>query len=437
MPDRSRTLRLSCVLLCSLLPNLACGPHRTSSSSGSGEGSPSVAPGSAAGGAGVHFADVTAAAGISYHWELPAKRPLTILQSIGNGCAFLDYDNDGNLDILLVGPKIALYRGDGKGHFQDVSHVMGLDRLTGHFLGCAIGDYDNDGYVDLYISGYRTGLLLHNERGKEFRDVTAAAGLKLQPWGTSCAFGDIDGDGKLDLYIANYLAFGPQTNPQLCNAYGYQTACGPLSYKPERGALYHNLGGGRFRDVTHAWGADTVSGKALVVAFAPYRPGQTALGIANDEEAGDLLVMQKGRLTNIGVTSGTAYSASGKPQGGMGIDWGDYNNDGQLDLTIATFDDEAKPVYRNTDGLFEDQSQALGVANATRIYVSFGIKWFDFDNDGWLDLAITSGHIADNVAVYNSAHTFRQPSLLLHNLGGTRFEEIGAQTGPDPARPLV
>src|SRR5262249_21938133 len=147
------------------------------------------------------FRDVAQDAGLKYRWQIPGKRPLNILQTIGNGCAFLDYDNDGCLDILLVGQKLALFQGDGKGHFKEVTASMGLDRLTGHFLGCAVGDYDNDGFEDVYLSAYRGGVLLHNQAGKRFEDVTRAAGIAAQPWGTSCTFVDIDGDGKLDLYI--------------------------------------------------------------------------------------------------------------------------------------------------------------------------------------------------------------------------------------------
>ncbi|MDQ2731316.1 MAG: VCBS repeat-containing protein, partial [Armatimonadota bacterium] len=154
---------------------------------------------------GARFVDVAAAAGIHYRWTIPGKRPYNILQTIGNGCAFLDYNRDGNLDILLVGPHLALYQGDGKGHFTDVTHQTGLDKISGSFLGCAVGDYDNDGWDDLYISAYRGGVLLHNENGKGFRDVTHEAGIAPQPWGTSCAFADVDNDGKLDLYIANYV----------------------------------------------------------------------------------------------------------------------------------------------------------------------------------------------------------------------------------------
>src|SRR5579862_4080148 len=199
---------------------LICGCH----SSG---GNTNTTGASSGGGAASPFVDVASSAGLSYRWTIAGKRPINILQSIGNGCAFLDYNNDGNLDILLVGDNLALYQGDGHGHFTDVTHPMSLDKYHGHFLGCAVGDYDNDGYDDIYISGYGTGLLLHNEHGAGFKDVTAQSGLKPQPWGSSCSWVDVDGDGKLDLYIGNYVRFGPTTNPQLCDQEGIQTACGP------------------------------------------------------------------------------------------------------------------------------------------------------------------------------------------------------------------
>jgi len=385
------------------------------------------------------FVDVAAQVGLRYCWVIEGKRPLNILQSIGNGCAFLDYDNDGNLDILLVGPHLALYRGDGKGHFTDVTHATGLDRFQGHFQGCAVGDYDNDGYDDLYISAYRGGILLHNEAGHRFTDVTRSAGIAPQPWGSSCTFADLDGDGKLDLYIGNYVRFGPDT-PQLCDIHGFKTSCGPVNYTAERGVLYRNLGFGKFQDVTHAEGLDRVSGKALGAAVAPFEDVQhPALAIADDEVPSDLIRFHGSVGESMGAVSGMAVAGNGKVFGGMGIDWGDYDNDGRLDLVIATYQNQAKGVFHNEGGVFAVQDTArLGMFSSIP-YVAFGAKWLDYDNDGWLDLMFANGHVQDNIAdvdVFDGpghGALYRQPILLYHNLEGKRFsdESVHLQGGAE------
>jgi enediyne biosynthesis protein E4 len=384
------------------------------------------------------FVDVALSAGIRYRWQVPEKRPLNILQTIGNGCAFLDYDNDDNLDIMLIGKKLALYRGDGKGQFTDMTASSGVGALTGDFRGCAVGDYDNDGWDDIYISAYRGGVLLHNERGASFRDVTKESGMTAQPWGSACAFGDIDADGLLDLYVGNYVRFGPDT-VQLCKVNDHLTACSPQNYDAEKGVLYKNRGKGRFDNVTKAWGADNVHGKALGVAFADYdNSGLQSITIANDEVAGDLLQNNGKRLENVGQLAGTAYAATGRPHAGMGTDWGDFNNDGRLDLVVTTFALENKAVYENEgNNMFTEKSTMLGVALPTMPYVSFGVKWLDFDNDGWLDLIIASGHTSDNIAAYDKGRTYRQPTLLLRNERGLRFLDISKDAGTDFARPIV
>ncbi|SRR5579884_121124 len=387
------------------------------------------------------FSDVTDAAGLHYQWQIAGKRPLNILQTIGNGCAFLDYDNDGFLDILLVGPKLALYKGDGKGHFADVTAAVGLEKFSGHFLGCAVGDYDNDGYDDVYITAYRGGLLLHNEHGKGFRDVSQQAGIPPQRWGTSASFADVDGDGRLDLYICNYVQFGPKTDPQLCNYSGHMSSCGPRFYQPEKGVLYHNEGGGRFRDVTQLGnaGGKNVSGKGLGVAIADFEGnGRQGIAIANDEVAGDLLQNLGGKFKNIGATSGTAYDNAGNVHGGMGIDWGDYNNDGKLDLAVATFQHEPKCIYRNEGGgFFTESSAELALADRTGPYVAFGCKFLDYDNDGWLDLAIANGHVQDNIADIDKSAAYKQAAQLFHNVGGKSYEDVSAQAGSGFQKPIV
>ncbi len=387
----------------------------------------------------VLFTDVAKQAGLDYTWTIPGKRPLNILETIGNGCAFLDYNNDGNLDILLVGPSLALYQGDGHGHFTDVTHQTGLDKFHGHYLGCAVGDYDNDGYDDIYISGYRTGLLLHNEHGKSFRDVTAQSGIAPQPWGTSCAWGDIDNSGRLDLYICNYVVFGPNTKPQLCVENNTQTSCGPYEYTALKGVMYRNLGGGRFKEVTADVGADKVSGKALGVAFADFNSsGYQSLVISNDEMPGDLLENTGGHFKNIGPDSGTAFSQTGQPHGGMGVDWGDYVGDGRLDMAVATFRTEPKEIYRNMGhDTFIDESASLGVAIPTTPNVAFGMKWIDFTNSGSLGLMITSGHISDNMDKIEQGAHYREPTQLFVNDGPSGFADLSSSSGPDLQRPIV
>ncbi len=379
--------------------------------------------------------DVTLSAGIDYKLSIEGKKPLNILQTVGNGCAFLDYNNDGNLDILLIGSKIALYQGDGKGHFTDVSKQTGLDKLSGHFLGCAVGDYDNDGYDDIYISAYRGGLLLHNEQGKSFADVTKKAALPAQPWGTSCSFTDIDGDGKLDLFVGNYVQFGPNTSPQLCEYSGHMSACGPRFYKPEFSSLYRNLGGGKFQDITKKWlldskGQPLSTGKVLGVAAADYKSnGKQSIALSNDEMAGDLMLNSSGSFENVGAKSGTAYDSHGNVHGGMGVDWGDYDNDGKLDLLVATFQHEAKCLYHNDGVDFTESSAQVGLAEKSTSYVAFGVKFLDYDNDGFLDIALANGHVQDNINLIDKSTSYEQKPQLFHNIGGTAFEEVSDKAG--------
>jgi hypothetical protein len=385
--------------------------------------------------------NVAPAAGLKYRWQAPPHRPLNILDTIGNGCAFLDYDNDGNLDILLVGPKLALFRGDGKGHFTDVTAAVGLDALSGHFLGCAVGDYDNDGYPDIYITGYRTGILLHNEAGsglgfsqRVFRDVTRSSGIPISEWGASAAFGDFDGDGKLDLYIGNYVRFDA-TSQQFCNNNGVQTSCTPGIYDGAPGRLYRNVGNGRFVDVTEAWGVKS-HGKTLGVVFADCDgSGRQSLTLANDEMPGELFLNRGRSFVDVGPKAGIAYSNVGQPQAGMGEDWGDFDGDGRLDLAVMTFSTEHKPIYHNEGHLlFTDVSSQLGLSSITTPYVAFGVKWLDVDNDGWLDLLITNGHTADNIADTGQGLTYREPTLLLKNDAGKRFVHVSL---PDLDAPIL
>jgi hypothetical protein len=387
------------------------------------------------------FVDMARQAGLDYRWSIPGPRPLDILQTIGNGCAFLDYDNSGCLSVLLVGTDhLALYKGDGRGHFTDVSHATGLDKLRGHFLGCAVGDYDNDGFEDLYISGYRTGLLLHNDGGKRFTDVTKEAGLKPQPWGTSAAFAETTpGSGRLDLYVGDYLQFDPKTSRRLCQKDAQWVACSPAEYAPEHGVFYQNGGGGRFRDATREWNAQDGRGKTLGVAFADFNgSGRPSLYLANDEEQGDLFENQGKAFRNQGAASGAAFDERLTIHAGMGTDWGDYDNDGRLDLFAAAFQREPKSIFHNEgSGLLQDRSTGLLLATPTLPYVAFGGKWLDYDNDGWLDLMITNGHVYDNIASVDKTAAYREPTQLFRNDRGRLLVDMSARAGADLPRAVV
>jgi enediyne biosynthesis protein E4 len=387
----------------------------------------------------IKFVDVSAQAGLDYQWAIPGPHPYTIRQTIGNGCAFLDYNNDGNLDILLVGPKLALYKGDGHGHFTDVTAQTGLDNVHGDFLGCAVGDYDNDGYEDIYLTAYRGGVLLHNDHGQRFTDVTAGSGIAAQPWGTSAAWIDL-GDGRLSLYVGDYIVFGPNVQPQLCNVNGVMASCPPTMYKPLKGRLYRNLGAGKFADVTDAWNAGVVYGKTLGVAPADFDgSGRQSLYIANDYAPGSLLKNDGGRFTDIGTSSGAAIDQSGGEQNGMGVDWGDYDNDGRLDLVVETFSQQPTAIYHNEGGgVFTEESGALGIAGPTMPYIKFGVKWLDADNSGWLDLIAANGNVADDVAQIDAGETFREPTQLFYNEHGQRFADISATAlAGDAGAPIV
>jgi hypothetical protein len=385
-----------------------------------------------------HYEEVTQQAGIRYRWAVPGPRPLNILQTIGNGCAFLDFDNDGNLDILLVGPQLALYKGDGKGGFTEVTQDLGLHKLKGDFRGCAVGDFDNDGYVDVYLSAYRGGALLHNEGGKGFLDVSADMGIPPQPWGSSAAFVQLTHDGRLDLVIGNYVRFGPHVNPQLCNFNGVMGACGPRYYKPEYPVFFKNEGN-RFQNITPPISSGVTSGKALGIACADYDgSGHQSIAIANDEMPGDLLHFSEGVFHNVASIAGVALDSEGHVHAGMGLDWGDYDNDGRLDLVVATFEREVKNIYHNEgSGLFVDKSTLLGVAPSVMRYVAFAAKWLDADNDGWLDLIFTNGHVQDTIAEVDKTASYRQPCAVFHNEQGTHFTEVTNVASPAFAWPIV
>lgn len=377
------------------------------------------------------FQDVTEASGIRWVNQ-PTKRPMRLLESVGFGGGFVDYDGDGFLDVLLIGsPRCALYRNRHDGTFEDVTAKAGLT-ASGNWIGCAVGDYNNDGLADLYITGYQRSILYQNQADHRFTDVTAKAGVAMPGrWSTAATFADFDRDGLLDLYVGTYCQFGPNSR-QYCVLHqnGVQTGCRPIDYEPEIGRCFRNQGNGVFRDITRDWGLEKAHGKTLGAAVADFNAdGWPDLFLANDEMQGDLFRNEKGkRFTNVAVETGTAFGEQGKLMGGMGVDWGDYDNDGWMDLAVGTFESEAKVLFHSLKGQnFEFASATAGFLPETYADVVFGTLLFDSDNDGWLDLLFANGHTMDNIEQIRPTIPYRQPARLFKNQGG-RFQSTASPT---------
>ncbi len=388
----------------------------------------------------VIFTDELPRSGIDFSIH-QTRSPITIKESVGHGVAMIDYDGDGLPDLVFLGPDmVKVYHNDGHWHFTDVTSRMHI-RQKGYWQGVAVGDYDNDGYPDLYVCGYNCSALYHNEHGHGFKEVTQEAGLQISPpdaagnpdWRTSAAFVDVDQDGLLDLYVCRYAKFGPKTS-QLCKAGGDAlVSCAPEMYTAEKGSLFMNLGHGRFRDETERRGLDAASGRGLGIAVADYNSdGWIDIALANDEVPGNLFENKgHGYFVDRSAMSGTAYDSGGKTHGGMGIDWGDIDNTGLLDLFVTTYEDEPKNLYKNMQrGVFLDISHDAGGLQSTLPWVGWGAKFVDYDGDGLLDLFTTSGHVMDNAHVLGKAKQYAQPIQLFHNIGNDKFVDVSGNAGP-------
>jgi hypothetical protein len=396
----------------------------------------------------IRFEEIGASAGLTYRYPVQ-PRPTRNIESFGCGCAALDYDDDGWMDILLVTtPHPILYHNRGDGTFEDVTVRAGLDKRKGDWKGCAVGDYDGDGRLDILLTGFRCLALLRNVDGHRFADVTVQAGLdpaNHHHWGSSAGFMDLDGSGRLALVLLNYVVFGPK-EPQYCELRsGIRSGCPPARYRPEYPELWKNLGNGKFREVTAESGLKdrdgkwNVHGKALVVAFADYdNDGLMDFYIGNDGTMAELM-HNEGNLhfKNVAVELGVALGVNGQAQASMGADWADYDRDGRLDLVNTAFADESYSLYKNNGFYFDNVSTRVGIAGPTRKQLGFGVKFLDIDNDGFPDLIFANGHVYDTVARIDPASSFRQPTLLFHNREGKYFDNIGASAGEAFARPIL
>jgi len=364
-------------------------------------------------------------------------------ETTGAGCAFLDYDNDGWMDLYLVNsgrcdffdPKPplrnALYRNNRDGTFTDVTEKAGVSG-GGYGMGAAVGDYNGDGSPDLYVTQYGRSILYRNNGDGTFTDVTEKAGVAAPGWASSAVWLDYDNDGRLDLFVCRFVDFDKSKNKFCGNEQtGDRYYCIPRVYSPAKSWLFKNNGDGTFRDVSVDSGIAEVLGKAWgVVATDVNNDGWMDLFVANDTVPNFLFVNHNGKFEEAGVGAGIAYSQEGRARSGMGVDSADYDQDGWQDLFVANVDQEMYSLYHNNRDLtFDDAAGPLGIGRATRLMSGWGTKFFDYDNDGNIDLFMANGHPDDRIEEHASHVTYREPLLLYHN-NGKILENVSATAGP-------
>jgi enediyne biosynthesis protein E4 len=398
------------------------------------------------------FKDIAEKAGINFEivsGEKDTKK--YIIETTGPGVAIFDYDNDGWPDIFFVNgtklgtlprgnePSNHLYRNNHDGTFTDVTEKAGL-HATGWGQGVCVGDYDNDGYDDLYVTYYGRNRLYHNRGNGIFEEVAQAAGVAGagNRWGTGCAFVDYDRDGLLDLMVANYVDFNLASTPApgesaFCMWKGAPVMCGPRGLKGSTNVLYHNLGKGKFADVSQEAGITKTTGHyCFSVSTLDYdEDGWSDIYVACDSTPSILYHNnQNGTFTDTAVVAGAAFNDDGREQAGMGSTVGDFNGDGHLDIFKTNFSDDTSTLYRNNaDGTFSDQTFPAGFGLNTQ-YLGWGAMFFDFDNDGWPDLLLVDGHVYPEVDKYKLGSEYEEPRILYHNTGKGSFEDISTNSGP-------
>lgn len=393
---------------------------------------------------GMQFADVTPATGISFVHTDGSSGQRYIVETVTAGVALFDFDNDNDIDIYFLNgaplrgaatqakPRNALYRNDGGWRFTDVTERSGTGD-TGYGLGVAIGDCDNDGYRDIYINNYGPNVLLRNNGQGTFTDVTQAAGVANgHQVGAGANFLDLDADGDLDLFVANYVDFTYDKH-QTARFNGYPAYVGPMNFKGTPNTLYRNNGAGSFTDISVPSGIAAHAGTGMGTVCADYdNDGDTDIFVGNDVAGNSIFENNgQGRFQEVGLLTGLAYDLAGKAQGTMGVDCGDYNNDGLLDFYVTSYQRDLATLYRNLDsGIFEDVTRATGAGAQTYAFVTWGNSLADLDNDGDLDCFVACGHLHDNVAQFDRTTTYRARNILLENRAPERFVNVTDQAGP-------
>jgi len=398
----------------------------------------------------IEFTDVTAEAGIHFKHNSGAFGKKYLPETIGSGGAFLDYDNDGWQDILLVNSMDwpenkkrrsypALYHNNKDGTFTDVTTQAGLG-VEMYGIGVAVADYDNDGNEDIYITCVGPNHLFRNLGGGKFVDMTKSTGTGDPGFSTSAAWFDYDNDGKLDLFVGNYVDWSPQTD-LFCTLDGKNKSyCTPQTYKGQSATLYHNRGNGTFENVTARAGLNDPAGKTLGVALLDYDDdGWTDLFVANDTEPNKLYHNNhNGTFTDNAVIAGVAFSEAGTARAGMGVDAADYDGSGRQSVVIGNFTNESIALYHNDgSGLFTDDAPASGIGKMSAQSLTFATFFFDYDLDGLLDIFAANGHVSDDISIVQPTVKYAQPPHLFHNKGRKKFEEVSAKLGRALNRAIV